>query len=329
MPKKLTQEEFVEKASKVHGDKYDYSLVEYKNALTKVKIFCSEHGIFEQKPGNHLFGQGCSKCSNNIKPNIKEFIKKAKKIHGNKYDYSLVEYQNNHTKIKIICLKHGIFEQTPKKHITRKQGCSKCVGLRRLSTEEFIKKAMEIHGNKYDYSKVEYKNSKIKIKILCPKHGEFLQTPNDHFSGYGCPVCNYSKGEIKLSLLFKENKINFTPQKKFEGCKNKNKLPFDFYLNNYNTCIEFHGIQHFKQIDYFGDKKKFIENCKRDKIKEEYCKKNNIPLIIVFNKKTKYKNIFFVDLFNNSPSYIKDIMKKLNNIQKIYIEDYESFKSSF
>ena len=130
MPKRLTIEQFIKKVKVIHGNVYDYSLVEYKNAHTKVKIICPEHGIFEQKSYHHLRGQGCPECryiksGNKLRSTTEQFIKKAKVVHGNKYDYSLVDYKNNKTKVKIICHEHGIFEQTPNHHLSG-NGCSKC-----------------------------------------------------------------------------------------------------------------------------------------------------------------------------------------------------------
>ncbi len=123
--KKLTKEEFIEKAIQKHGDKYDYSLVEYKNSRTKIKIICPTHYIFEQTPDCH-FNRGCDKCGGTATLTTNEFIEKSKNIHKDKYDYSLVNYKNNSTKVKIICSNHGIFEQEPSSHINHKNGCPKC-----------------------------------------------------------------------------------------------------------------------------------------------------------------------------------------------------------
>src|ERR1035437_381577 len=179
---KLTTKIFIEKANKIHNNRYDYSKVEYKNSNTKIIIICSEHGEFLQTPDSHLYGrQGCPKCGNiqkglsKRKP-LNEFIQKARIIHGNKYDYSNVKYVNNHIKINIICPEHGEFKQAPHNHTEQKQGCPKCRGYYK-TTKEFILKAKEIHGDKYDYSKVEYIGSHNKVIIICPKHGEFLQAP--------------------------------------------------------------------------------------------------------------------------------------------------------
>ena len=128
---KLTTEEFINKAKIIHGDKYNYPLVEYKNNYAKVKIICKEHGIFEQVPNHHLRNHGCPKCKKN-RLTTEEFISKAKNIHGEKYDYSLVKYENNHTKVKIICIEHGIFEQTPNHHLSG-QTCGTCAGMNALS----------------------------------------------------------------------------------------------------------------------------------------------------------------------------------------------------
>jgi len=126
MGKRKTTEEFIEMAKSIHGDRYDYSLVEYKNNKTKVKIICPVHGVFEQKPIHHLRGHGCHECGDK-RLTTKQFIEKVKSIHKDKYDYSLVEYKNNKTKVKIICPVHGPFEQRPNDHL-RGRGCFKCGG---------------------------------------------------------------------------------------------------------------------------------------------------------------------------------------------------------
>jgi hypothetical protein len=132
---------------------------------------------------------------------VEEFISKSKEIHDDKYDYSKVEYVNAQTKVCIICPIHGEFWQRPLDHIKNKSGCPRCVG-RNKTTEEFIKKAKEVHGNKYDYSKVEYKGAFTKVCIICPEHGEFWQVPNNHLNGKGCPYCNHGlTKQYKFNLL--------------------------------------------------------------------------------------------------------------------------------
>ncbi len=197
----VTIDDFIEKARKIHGDKYDYSRTNYVGSKIKTTIICPEHGEFEQTPGGHLSGYGCPKCAALTKTvgrrlSIEKFIEKAKEVHGDKYDYSKVVYINNHTKVTIVCPIHGEFEQTPHDHLSGK-GCIKCVRPNSsLTKEEFIEKAKEVHGDKYDYSKVVYINSTTPVTIVCPEHGEFLQKPINHLRGSGCHKCT---GLIRLT----------------------------------------------------------------------------------------------------------------------------------
>ena len=287
--RRKTKEEFIRESKEIHGDKYDYSKVEYKNATTKVIIICPIHGDFPQTPYKHLSGQGCKKCGGNNQLTKEEFIEKARKIHGDKYDYSNVNYINMRTKVIITCPKHGNFKQTPNKHINGR-GCRDCqyekiAELHRLDTKEFIKRAREIHGDKYDYSKVNYVGCEDEVIIICPKHREFSQIPLVHLNGSGCPKCNSSKGEIAVRNYFIENEINFIEQKKFKDCKDKYPLPFDFYVSKYNLCIEFDGLQHFmiikrsKKITDEQAKENFKIIQSHDQIKNEYCKLHNINLL--------------------------------------------------
>lgn len=130
-----------------------------------------------------------------FKLTVNLFIEKAKSIHNNKYEYSLVEYKNNKSKIKIICKKHGIFEQRPDNHL-RGKGCKKCsiekrAETNKLTTRQFIKRAEKIHGNKYNYSKLKHINSRVKVSIICERHGKFHQNPFDHLKGRGCIKCGH------------------------------------------------------------------------------------------------------------------------------------------
>ena len=203
-----TKEEFIKKAREVHGDKYSYSKVEYVNSATKVCIICPEHGEFWQTPNNHLSGNGCSKCNGLYVPTTEEWITSAREVHGDKYDYSKVEYVNANTKVCIICPEHGEFWQRPYPH-TDGSGCPKCAndanGERcRSSKYDFINKSREVHGNEYDYTKVKYVNAKTKVCIICPKHGhgEFWQNPSNHLQGKGCPKCGHiASNDSKRSLL--------------------------------------------------------------------------------------------------------------------------------
>ena len=295
-----TNEEFINQAKIIHGDKYGYSLVDYVDSHTKINIVCKTHGIFKQTPTNHIHtGSGCPTCgmamsANANKTSFDDFIKMSKIKHNNKYEYSLVEYVNSHTKVKIICPRHGTFKQTPNDHLNW-HGCDKCKSeltgdLFRSNTVEFIKKAEIIHGGKYDYGQTTYINNHTKVKIICPEHGEFLQTPNDHLGGAGCPNCFKSKGEINVRNFLEKNNVLYIQEKRFDYCKYKNTLPYDFYLPEHNILIEYDGIQHFEPIKYFGGEEALISAQLRDKIKTDYAIANNIKLIrIRYNENIEEK----------------------------------------
>jgi len=279
-----TQNEFIKKCIKIHGNKYDYSKVEYNGIKEKIKIVCSTHGIFEQLPYNHLLGKGCNKCNPQFGEKIGEdkFIERSNKIHDNFYDYSLIKnYKNNRTKVKIICPKHGIFEQEPRHHLSG-QKCPTCQGNKKLTDDDFIKRSKDIHKNKYDYSLSKINGTHSKTKIICPKHGIFIQIVDSHLRGHGCPKCKDSKGEKIIEWYLIKNQIEFKKQKMFDDCKDIRRLKFDFYLEKYNLCIEYDGLQHFK-IAEWGEKK-LKDSVKKDTIKNIFCKNNNINLLRISYK---------------------------------------------
>lgn len=193
-----------ERFRNIHSLKYDYSEVVYINMNTKVDIICPKHGIFSQFPHKHLCGNGCPKCSGKNKT-TEEFLYEIIKIHGNRYDYSMIEYINTSTKLKIICKEHGVFEQMPSKHLCGK-GCPKCAG-KNKTTEEVIKKFENIHNKKYDYSLVKYEISRIKVDVICKEHGIFSVSVNNHLKGSGCPTCyknksHYNKYKNQKTTLY-------------------------------------------------------------------------------------------------------------------------------
>ena len=250
--RKDTKESFIEKAKEVHGDTYDYSKVIYIKSSSKINIICNNHGIFEQNPNDHLSGYGCKLCgiirSAESKKDTKEsFIEKAKEVHGDKYNYSLVNYINNTTPIKIICKNHGEFIQTPNIHLSG-CGCQLCVdkgGSQRYDTEKFIKIAKQVHGDIYDYSKVDYINSLTKVNIICKKHGIFDQQPSSHLNGSGCSKCysKYSKQQIEwLDLQSKIHHVHIQhAMNDTEYTIPTTKLKADGYCKETNTVYEFHG----------------------------------------------------------------------------------------
>ena len=234
------------------------------------------------------------------KLNTELFIERANKKHKGFYDYSLTQYSYATTKVKIICPKHGEFEQQPNNHLYG-QGCIKCMGdrvskSRKGNTDDFILKSKEIHGDKYDYSLVEYGASgKDKVIIICKDHGEFLQTPFAHSSKsmkQGCPFCKISKGEDEIEKFLIKNKIKYIREKRFIGCvnpKTNKKLPFDFYLPKHNLVIEYHGEQHYKDLSFFGKAGGLKGRKYRDSIKKTFVLAKKMSYIEISYK--QYKEI--------------------------------------
>lgn len=304
MPRKSNTKEFIEKAHSIHGDKYDYSKVNYINNTTKVCIIChekdehgQEHGEFWQRPHNHIQAkQGCPKCNGTFLKTTEQFIQEAKFIHGNKFNYNKAKYVNNYTPIEIICHKHGSFWQKPVSHL-QGQGCPKCAN-KNVTTKDFIEKAKRIHGERYDYSKTEYKNSSTKIKIICPTHGIFLQEPSSHLNGRGCPYCSTSKLEIEIQKELLKNDLDFLYN---EYPKFLNGLQLDFYLPKYHVAIECQGIQHFVKSHFFEPLSVVQE---RDKRKFLICKENNIKLLYFSNLGINYP----YKVYENKEELIREII---------------------
>ena len=277
MSKKLTTEEWILKASKIHNSFYDYSKVEYKTNVDKVIIICPIHGEFIQKANSHTNGSGCPKCSSKYNYTSSEWIDIAKNIHKNKYDYSMVKYINAKTKVCIICLHHGEFWQLPSLHVNSKCGCPICANNITLTNNIFKQKANSIHNFLYDYEFVDYLNNRTKVKIICKKHGEFWQTPDCHLQGQGCPICRSSKGERLIHNWLKENNIPFKAQFELitpEIARNTNRILIDFFVkyNDKQYFIEYDGIQHFEYNPFFHKTYEDFENQqRRDKVLNEFC----------------------------------------------------------
>lgn len=292
--RRKTTEEFIEQSEKIHGEKYDYSSVEYVNAFSKVFIKCLEHGDFQQRPSDHLDGAGCPKCgkistASARRRSLESFVEAAKFIHGNKYDYSkIIKWENSRKNIPIICKKHGLFNQIGGNHLNG-AGCPKCAIVttatkKTKSTICFVNEAKKVHGNKYDYSFAKYLGVHKNLEIICKKHGMFLQSPHNHLAGSGCKGCSSSKGEKFIEGLLEKRSIEFVRQKTFSECRNIQPLRFDFYLPKQNILIEYDGAQHFKPFafSYSNDANIQFEKLKEhDRIKNEWAKSNNIVLIRV------------------------------------------------
>mgnify|MGYP003333123555 CR=1 FL=1 len=316
--RRKTNEEFISDAIKVHGDKYDYSKIKYVKGHGDIEIICKMcDNVFWQRATHHLQGRGCPKCGmrkigETHRHDAQIFINKAKKIHGDKYDYSKVKYNGYDNKVEIICKKDGIFWQRAGHHLDGK-GCSKCANRNRCITfDEFLVKSKKIHKESYKYLGFdgEFRNiTDTKVNIFCKKcNSNFKQTANDHLSGRGCPTCRNSKGEKLIKSWLDNKNMKYECQKTFNDCKNPktNKLlKYDFYMPEKNLLIEFDGLQHFKvkNSGYFT-KDNLKEIKYRDGIKNKYAKKAKIELLrIPYTKINEIDSILSNKILNKDYKY--------------------------
>jgi len=298
--RRLSTEEFIQKATAIHKDRYDYSAVVYTQSKEKVNIKCSIHGMFQQTPNRHLNGDGCIKCGFSAmktarRMTTENFIRNAKKRHKNQYDYRETKYVNSRTKVWITCKKHGRFQQLASAHLLG-IGCFEC-GRKRandsllLDTSHFIKKAQSVHGNRFSYKKSKYKNITTNICITCKIHGDFLQKPNTHYAGAGCQKCQESRGESAIRRVLESKGIMFAKEHRMRGCILKRELPFDFAIfenQKLKGLVEYQGKQHYL-LGSFGSKSDSIETQKknlqlvkrRDSAKVRFCQKRNLPLLTI------------------------------------------------
>ena len=298
---KKTLEERIIEASKKHNFKYDYSLIKnYKNAKEKVQIICPIHGEFEMSFDAHINkGRGCPLCSNRPTYDKKLFIKKSNEVHNNEYDYSkVIDFgygkMDRNTKVDVVCHKHGKFSTTIYNHL-QGYGCPKCgyettAKKRTRPFAEFEKLAKKIHGEKYIYIEDTYVSMDKDMKIICPKHGEFLQKPKKHIQGHGCQKCRNSRLEEEVMLYLEKRKIKYKIQYSPEFLKEgKGRQKLDFFLEDYNVGIECQGLQHFIKTRYnlFDD---INLSKERDKRKYKKCLENGIKLIYYTTEEgMKYK----------------------------------------
>lgn len=258
-------EKILDRFFSVHGDRYDYTQVVYKNTKTKIKVLCKTHGAFWITPEKHIGGNGCKLCGiettkQKLTMPADIVLQRCLEIHGNDYDYSLTDFSSRTDKITIVCKKHGEFKQSLNDHLSG-CGCPTCAQEQKmLTTEQFVEKAKRIHGNTYDYSKVEYMKLTIPVKIICPVHGEFLQKPQLHLQGSGCTRCT-QKGFSKKSIIWLSNlEKMYNIQIQHVGNGKEYVIPgtkfrVDGFCESTNTIYEFYGDA------WHGNPKKFPPNC--------------------------------------------------------------------
>ena len=325
--KKTTPEEYLEKAKRSHPDKnYQYPFLEeelsVKGLRGKITIICPEHGAFKQNARSHIQPirpQGCPKCYGNKKLTRDEFISRCEETHGGFYDYSLVEYKNQRSKILIICPIHGVFSQRAHDHM-RGIGCIFCSGLNNRTNDEFIILSKNRWGDSFDYSKCNYINAKTSVVLICKKHGiEFSTNPGHHLRGVcSCPLCNkeatckMSKQEKDLLSCLAENFSNLDIQENVKGFFKGNKKEVDIYIPSQNLAIEYNGIR-WHSVDFN---------------KDSHITKN----VDLFNKNIYLVNIFEFEWVNNRNVVLKILNSLIENksysffsIKKISENDAISF----
>lgn len=304
----MTFEEFKEKAKAKFSNKYRY-IKEYKEGTnTYVEYECPKHGIIRQTKYSHLKSKfGCKKCADEsykIYNSNEELIEACNKLHNGKYEYLEVDYTDLRKPMKIKCNvvdefgEHGIFYQKYSNHYCNKEGCPICGKTHGMTLERFVKKANKVHNFKYTYNNAVYKDAHTKLLITCPEHGDFLQTPNGHLMGDGCPKCKSSHMERNTRQLLTEYKINFEEQKQFDWLifKKRGRMKLDFYLPDYNIAIECQGEQHFYPIEYYHGKEKFEVIKERDEYKKKLCEENNVK-------------IEYINYFDNLENKLNEILK--------------------
>lgn len=288
---------FIAKAKEIHGDKYSYSKSIYRDIYTKVCVTCYKHGDLQVIPNSFLRGNGCKKCATEfnsalqIQKNANDFVGKALKIHGDKYDYSKAKYISAHDRICIICPEHGEFWQTPNRHLSG-CNCPECAHRSwAYTTEEYIEKAKKIHPE-YNYSQVQYVNNNTLIKVICPVHGVFEISPNYLLRGGKCSQCTIlnieSKQEYDIRKFLDRHSIKYEREKQFSWLKRGRTMPLDFYLPDYNIAIECQGMQHFKSMSFFGGDAGLEDIIERDVLKKELCKKHGICMLYYSDLNIEY-----------------------------------------
>tara|TARA_R110000851_G_scaffold104230_2_gene221760 strand:- start:2611 stop:4230 length:1620 start_codon:yes stop_codon:yes gene_type:complete len=294
---KSTQQ-FIKEAKEVHGDEYDYGIVDYSNTKIKVKIICKTHGVFEQTPDNHLSGRGCKYCGGTTKYETKRAINVLTEIYGDKYDYNNINYTNAATKIDVVCKEHGIFTSSFNNLTNKKRGCPYCQINRIFDTKSFITKAKEIHDGHYTYNNTIFNGIDENTIITCANHGDIEVTPNYHLRGGGCKECYIGTSKYENELKDFINSLDI----KFDKNNRQIIKPFelDIYIPSKNIAIEFNGLywhsEVYKSNEYHVNKTRL-------------CEDNGIQLIHIFE-----------DEWTNKKDIVKSRLKNILGLttNKIY-----------
>ena len=332
MPSKITQEEFIRRASLKHNNFYDYSKTAYIHNKSKITIVCPLHGDFSQIPCDHLNGSGCKQCAVQRSAEYKKLTWKTvlarfREVHRYKYKYDKTTYVNTTTKMIIICSEHGEFFQTPSSHMNG-SGCPK-FGKKsiRLTQKEFVKKAEQVHENKYDYSLTNYTHNRNKVIIICPKHGEFEQLAKSHLAGNGCPTCSLrpiqkSVKEKDLKYFIKSFGYDVKTIKpdwlKLSDSKKPSEL--DIFIPELNLAIEYNGTYWHSHLR---------KNSNYHELKYLLCLQNGVNLLHIFEFENLDKWKRKLKLYFQNPEKYKISFKNNKRTLTLYSQEFIHYGQSF
>ena len=276
-----TTEKFIADATAVHGDAYDYSLVDYRGKARKVRIVCRKHGEFTQTPNSHLAGQGCPSCYYDSKFLTQEdFVRKAIEVHKGRYTYKNAVFKSTKDLVTVTCPAHGDWRVNAASHIYGGYDCPKCTGRARFTTEDFILRARSVHGETYSYDKVNYQGCETHVTITCQKHGDFTQTPDAHLQGKGCAKCanvGPSKAQLEISAFLSQY-TDVENEVRLEG----SRFRFDIYLPNEKIAVEYHGI--------YWHSSQFVKRDVRDFERFKAAESQGVRVIFIYEDEWVYQS---------------------------------------
>lgn len=299
---KYNTQSFIERAQKIHGNKYNYKKSIYVTSNDKIIVTCPKHGDFQIVVSEHWRGKECPKCGiekRSLSQSLtkEEFLRRAREKFGWKYEYDLSTYKNRYSLIKIKCPEHGEFWQKPRYHLEG-LGCPKCGRLHANksnsdSLEDFLEKAKKSHPTGYLFNKVKLEDFNDKVTITCKKHGDFKMKRSLFVFGQNCPKCTLIN-QMKLLQKLETRFPNLTFQWEYKADW-LGRQRIDIFISELKVAIEYDGIQHFVPLEFFGGKIEFEKRKKSDELKEQKCLKNGVKL---FRLKYNYKEEDFENLCN-------------------------------
>lgn len=279
MTKRKTNKEFLSQVESLVGDSYVF-LIPYQSATTKIPYYHTTCGLVNYTTPDNFINSGsrCPFCNHGKKDNQQTFELKLLIRHGHEYK-TMGSYIKSS---QVMEFKHTVCNHTfPMRpnDILQNEGCPFCYGTPKKTDAQFKQEVYDLVGDEYTVlGKYESTDKKIKMRHNKCNY-EWSVAPNKFLHGRRCPACNESHGERLVAKVLRALHIKYIAQKRFTDCRYKKPLPFDFYLPDYNLCIEYDGIQHFEPFKHFGGTKRLKLYKLRDSIKDKYCKKNNIKLL--------------------------------------------------